>query len=91
MPDIVVVVPVPEAVMPEGVLVIVHVPVEGKPDNATLPVETTQLGGVLVPTTGAVGVMGWVFIDTLTDADEVQFDEFVTVNVYDPPESPVTV
>jgi len=77
--------------VPPGVRVKVQLPVGGKPDNTTLPVERTQLGCVLVPTTGAVGVMGWVFIGTLTDADEVQFDEFVTVNVYDPPESPLTV
>jgi len=82
MPDIVVVVPVPEAVMPEGVLVIVHVPVEGNPDKGTLPVETTQLGCILVPTIGAVGVIGWELIVKLDEATEVHPEELVTLTVY---------
>ena len=43
-PEIVVVVPVPVAVVPPGVAVTVHVPLDGKPLNATLPVDTVQLG-----------------------------------------------
>ena len=34
---------------------IVHVPVAGKPDNATLPVAVAQVGWVIVPTAGAAG------------------------------------
>jgi hypothetical protein len=39
-----VVVPVPEEVVPPGVLVNVHVPVEGKPFKTTLPVAKVQVG-----------------------------------------------
>jgi hypothetical protein len=42
--EIVVAVPVPEEVVPPGVLVMVHVPVEGKPFKITLPVDTKQVG-----------------------------------------------
>lgn len=41
-------------VVPPGLAVTVHEPDEGKPLNATLPVETLQVGCVIVPTTGAV-------------------------------------
>ena len=37
-------IPVPEEVNPPGVLVNVHVPVEGKPFRTTLPVATVQVG-----------------------------------------------
>ena len=50
-----VLVPVPVVVVPPGVLVNVHVPVEGKPLNTTLPVAKEQVGCVIVPTTGAEG------------------------------------
>jgi hypothetical protein len=43
-PDIVVVVPVPEEVVPPGVLVNVHVSVAGKSFNTTLPVATIHVG-----------------------------------------------
>ena len=42
--EIVVDVPVPEEVVPPGVLVMVHVPVDGKPFKITLPVATVQVG-----------------------------------------------
>ncbi len=71
-------------VVPPGDLVNVHVPVEGNPFSTTLPVATAQVGWVIVPTVGAVGVTGWVFITTLADDDEVQPDALVTVNVYVP-------
>jgi len=41
---IVVLVPVPEEVVPPGVLVMVHVPVDGKPFKITLPVATVHVG-----------------------------------------------
>ena len=44
MPEIAVLVPVPEAVIPAGVLVTVHIPVEGKPFKTRLPVATVQVG-----------------------------------------------
>jgi hypothetical protein len=57
-PDSVVLVPVPVVVVPPGVRVKVHVPDDGKPLNNILPVITLQVGCVMVPTTGAVGVIG---------------------------------
>jgi hypothetical protein len=39
-----VLIPVPAEVVPPGVLVIVHVPVGGKPFRTTLPVATRQVG-----------------------------------------------
>jgi hypothetical protein len=49
------VVDVPEPVMAPGL--IVQLPA-GKPLNITLPVESAQVGCVIVPATGAVGVAG---------------------------------
>lgn len=43
-PEMVAVPPVPFVVIPPGELVIVHVPVDGKPFNTTLPVVTVQVG-----------------------------------------------
>jgi hypothetical protein len=57
IPEIVVLVPVPVVVAPPGFLVIVQLP-EGKPFNTTLPVATVQVGCVIAPTSGAVGVTG---------------------------------
>jgi hypothetical protein len=77
----VVVVPDPVVVVPPGVLVKVQLPAAGKPVNITLPVETLQVGWVIVPMVGAVGVAGWVLITTLADEDEIQPEELVTVKV----------
>jgi hypothetical protein len=57
---------------------IVQVPA-GKPLNNTLPVAKAQVGCVIVPTVGAVGVTGCGLITTLADATEVHPAEFVTV------------
>jgi hypothetical protein len=69
--DIVVVVPVPVTVTLPGVLVSVHVPVEGNPLNATLPVDIAHVGWVMVPTTGAERDAGWGVITTSADTPEV--------------------
>ena len=45
-------------VVPLGDRVKVHVPVAGKPLRITLPVAKAQVGCVIVPTKGAVGVAG---------------------------------
>ena len=90
-PEIVVLVPVPELVVPPGVLVTVHVPVSGKPLNTTLPVATVQVVWVIVPTAGGVGVDGLVLIVTLADDDEVHPEEVVTVKEYVPAASPEIV
>jgi hypothetical protein len=76
----VVVVPVPVVVAAPGVRVIVQFP-EGNPARTTLPVATEHVGGVIVPTVGADGVTGWIFITTLADATDVHPLAFVTVKL----------
>ena len=56
--EIVELVPVPVVVVPPGERVRVHVPLAGNPLRITLPVAKAQLGCVIVPTVGAVGVAG---------------------------------
>ena len=51
-------VPVPVVIVPPGDLVRVHVPVAGKSFSVTVPVAKAQVGWVIVPTVGAVGVAG---------------------------------
>ena len=63
--EIVKLVPVPVVVVPPGVLISVHVPVAGKPDNITLPVARVQVGWVICPTIGAVD--GGAVIITLVE------------------------
>ena len=75
----VVLMPVPVVIVPPGVLVSVHVPVAGKPLNTTLPVGTEHVGCVIVPTAGAVGVIGWVLITIFPVEGEVHPDSLVTV------------
>jgi len=57
----------------------VQFPVDGKPFNTTLPVDTVHVGWVTVPNVGAVGVAGCALMITFTDAEEVHPTEFVTV------------
>ena len=57
----------------------VHVPEEGNPLSATLPVATVQVGWVIAPTTGAVWLD--VLTTTFAELEEVQPDALVTVNV----------
>jgi len=75
----VVLTPEPVVVVPPGVLVSVHVPLAGRPLIITLPVVTAQVGCVIVPITGAVGVRGAVAITTLAEAREIQPDALATV------------
>jgi hypothetical protein len=67
---------VPEPVNPPGLMV--HVAL-GKPLNATLPVATAQVGWVIVPTIGAVGVTGCRLMIIWLVGDDVQPIELVTV------------
>ena len=60
---------------------IVQVPVAGKPDKATLPVAVAQVGWVMVPTTGVVGVAGCALITTLAVAADVHPAALVTVKL----------
>ena len=75
----VLVVPVPVIVVAPGVLVKVQVPVAGKLFNTTLPVETAQVGCVIVPIAGAKGKSGAALITMFDDEDEVQPAALVTV------------
>ena len=72
---IVVLVPVP--VIEPGL--IVQVPDPGRPFNITLPVATTQVGCVIVPTEGAAGVAGCASMTTFPDDPETHPDELATV------------
>ena len=76
------VVPEPVIVAPPGEAVTVHVPDAGSPLKATDPVGTLQVGCVIVPITGAVGVVGCTFITAFAEATEVHPAAFVTVKVY---------
>jgi hypothetical protein len=71
-------------VVPPGDRVKVHVPVDGNPLRTTLPVADAQVGCVIVPKTGAVGVWGCGLITTFAEKAEVQPFELVTVKVYVP-------
>ena len=74
-------IPVPVVAILPGVLVSVHVPVEGRPFRMMVPVATAHDGWVIFPETGAVGVTGCSFIITPVEATEMQPDAFVTVKV----------
>ena len=76
-----VVTPVPVEVAPLGFCVKVHVPLDGKPFKVTLPVETLQVGCVIVPTEGAVGVLGAALIMTFAEVEEVHPAAFITEKV----------
>ena len=69
----------PVVVTLPGLRVNVHVP-DGKPLNATEPVATAQVGCVIVPIAGAIGVAGCVLICTLPDAGEIHPSALVTLN-----------
>lgn len=73
--------PVPDIVTFPGVRVRFHVPEAGRPLSSTLPVESAQVGWVMAPTTGAVGVAGWVLMITFAEATDMHPSAFVTVNV----------
>jgi hypothetical protein len=80
-PEIVTDVPVPVVVLPHELWVMVHVPEAGKPDNTTLPVGTEQVGCVIVPIIGAVGVSGCVLITTGSDEPDKHPEAFITIKV----------
>ena len=74
-------IPVPVVVVPPGVLVKVHVPVDGNPFNITFPVSTLHVGWVIVPTVGADGVEACALTNTLAEAGEIHPEALVTVKV----------
>ena len=75
----VVFVPVPVVVLPPGLLVRVQVPEAGRPLSITVPVETPQVGCVMVPTDGAPGVTGWALIRAEAELLDVQPSALSTV------------
>jgi hypothetical protein len=85
------VVPVPLIVVDPTDSVTVHVPVAGNPLKATLPVAVEQVGWVIAPITGAIGVDGWVLIIALTEANEIQPTELVTVKLYVLADNPLKI
>ena len=57
---------------------------EGSPLRAALPVESVQVGGVIVPTTGGVGVGGCGGITAPDEGRDTHPGIISTVNVYVP-------
>ena len=90
-PVIVELVPVPVVDTVPGYLINVQVPVEGNPAKITLPVARVHVGGVIVPTKGAEGIEGCVFITTFPDIEETHPVELVTVKVYVAPAGSVGI
>lgn len=84
-------VPVPAVVVPPGVCVNIHVPVDGKPFRTTLPVVRVQVGWVTVPIEGAAGDSGGEFIRIFPDDGEIHPFALVTVYVKVPAARPVMV
>lgn len=73
--------PDPVDVVLPGNRVSIHSPVSGRPSSTTLPVETSQVGWVIVPTTGAGGVTGCGLMTTSSEAGEMHPAALVTVKV----------
>ena len=84
-------VPVPVEVTVPGYRIKVQLPDEGNPVNNTLPVATVHFGAVIVPTTGAVGIVGCAIIKTLPVGNDIHPIELVTVIVNMPDGSVETV
>ena len=59
----------------------IQLPLAGNPFKITLPVAKLQLGWVIVPTVGGVGIAGCALISTLTDAPELHPAAFLTEKV----------
>jgi hypothetical protein len=55
-PVMIVLFPNPVVFIPAGVLITVHVPVEGNPSNSTLPDGAEHDGCVMTPTIGGEGI-----------------------------------
>ncbi len=72
--------PDPGVITPPGFLVINQLPA-GSPLKLTVPVDTVQVGFIMVSTTGAGGAGGWGSIITLDEAGDIQPASLVTVKV----------
>jgi hypothetical protein len=77
-------VPVPVVSTVPGYLQSFQVPVDGRLKRITLPLATLHVGAVIFPTDGAEGVAGLSFIVRLADAGEIHPEALVTVYVYVP-------
>lgn len=74
---------VPVPVIPPGL--IVQTPVAGRPVSSTLPVGAEHdAGWLIVPTIGAVGAAGALFITALADDTEIHPASLLTVKLYVP-------
>jgi len=86
--EIVLVIPLPEVVVPPGNRVKTHAPEDGNPFNTTLPVGTANVGCVIAPIKGAEGVGGCAGITKFKDGPERHPSAVVTVKLYVPGERP---
>jgi len=59
---------------------------DGKPFNTTLPLGVKQVGWVMVPAVGAVGIVGWASMTTFVVTAEVHPEALVTLKLYMPVE-----
>jgi hypothetical protein len=75
----VVLVLVPDVVLPPGLLVRVQVPEDGSPLSITVPVDTPQVGCEMVPGEGAPGVAGAALIVMGDEDADIQPATLVTV------------
>jgi hypothetical protein len=64
-----------------GVRVRVHVPVDGKPLNTTLPVAIRQVACVIVPFTGAAGLARTVIVQVALAAEQREPNGLLVVTV----------
>jgi hypothetical protein len=87
----VVVVPIPETVIPPGFLVNVQVPVDGNPFIPTLPVDNIHVGCVTVTITGAGGFKSDNGTIASFDRVEMHPSALVTEKLYVPGLRPETV
>lgn len=83
-------VPLPLCVVPPGLMVSVHVPLEGRPPSDILPVAVWHVGWVILLITGAPGTWGAGSITASADLSDVQVSNF-TVKLYVPAFSPEIV
>ena len=81
-------VPVPNTGVLSSDLVNNHEPDEGKPFKTTLAVAKLQVGSVIVPISGAFGIMGGALITTLFDGSETFPTPSLKLNEYVPGASP---
>jgi hypothetical protein len=83
--------PVPVEVDPPGYRIRVHSPDSGMFSRTVLPVASSQVGWVMVPMTGALGVTGCTLMTNSAEAGDTHPAAFATVNVYAPGGIAVTV